>query len=279
MNFVPSFSIVEPPESGGVSATAVILHGVLGSGQNFRGLAKKLAARRPDYRFVLVDLRHHGQSSGAPPPDTLSACAYDVQRLLSQLDSREAGAAPCRAVIGHSFGGKVALEFARSTGTAQQIWVLDSNPGTQEADGGGEIARVIAAVRSVGMPLAQRNDVVPALMGQGLSRGLATWMTTNLKRTEEGYVWVFELQRIEALLNDYYCQDLWPFLETLRAPPDIHLVAAERSERFTELMRQRALKLSQEGHLHYHLIEDAGHWLHVDNQQAVLDLLASKLAS
>jgi esterase len=52
-----------------------------------------------------VDLRLHGGSTGFEPPHTLGAAADDVDRLVEHLDFHAA------AVMGHSFGGKVALLY------------------------------------------------------------------------------------------------------------------------------------------------------------------------
>ena len=153
---------------------AFVLHGALGSGQNFSRFSQKLAERRPDYRQVLVDLRHHGQSSGAPPPNTLAACAQDLRALAQHL-----GAEPA-VLIGHSFGGKVSIEYARQyapeeaespAGALRQVWVLDAVPGEQpDGEQSSEVSHVIAAVRSVPMPAASRRDVVNHLVAsEGLS--------------------------------------------------------------------------------------------------------------
>src|SRR5688500_14865900 len=100
---------------------ALVLHGVFGSGSNFRSLMKTLAAERDDWRFVLVDLRLHGRSLEAPPPHSLAACADDLAALTRELALTPA------AVIGHSFGGKVALTYAeRQPPGLRQAWVLDS---------------------------------------------------------------------------------------------------------------------------------------------------------
>lgn len=263
--------------------TALVLHGVLGSSQNFRGFAKKLGQLRPDYRFVLADLRHHGKSHSAPPPDTLRACADDVETLIDELQ-RDTSVPPVDVLIGHSFGGKVALEaLARqetegSVSVPKQVWVLDSTPGPQPDGASGEIGRVIDAVRAISMPLENRADVVSGLKSQGLSAGLASWMTTNLERTESGYRWVFDLERIEVLLEDYFQRDLWPYLEQRDfRSADLRMVVAERSERFDATSRQHLADLEKAGRLHYHLIPDAGHWLHVDNPGALLTLLESEL--
>lgn len=260
-------------------STALFLHGALGSGQNFRSFVARLAKLRPDYRFILADLRNHGKSSGAPPPDTLDACADDVIGLLSST--------PTSVLFGHSFGGKVALEVARKlegthadgTHTALvQVWVLDSSPGNRDADEGSEIRRVVQAVERVPVPLQRRADVVPLLRAQGLSEGLASWMTTNLDRRDDGFVWTFDLERIKTLLLDYDSRDLWPYLDARAASPiDLRFVVAERSERLDAGIREHLQRLATEGRLHYDLLPNAGHWLHVDNPDGLLDLIAKAL--
>ena len=270
-------------EAEGATETAYVLHGALGSGQNFTRFIQRLARERPEYRYVLVDLRHHGQSAGAPPPDTLAACAGDLSALAVSL-----GQAP-RVVIGHSFGGKVALEYARQAPPGlEQVWVLDAVPGTQDGLGGSEINRVIEAVRSVPMPAASRRDVVTFLAERaGLSSGIAEWMSTNLKREGQGYTWVFDLDAIEALMADYFRVDLWPFLAEARQRPastsrqrsalEIRLVVAERSDRWTPALRERARRLPPETRVVYHELPRSGHWVHVDNPDDLLALLREHL--
>src|ERR1700679_538748 len=120
-SFVPSHARVTAPGAE-PSRWMLVLHGILGSGANFRSFARRLAAARPDWGFVLVDLRMHGQSQEAPPPHTLAAAAEDLVRLGVEL------ALPIAGVMGHSFGGKVALAY---TGAAprelEQVWVLDAS--------------------------------------------------------------------------------------------------------------------------------------------------------
>ena len=296
MTFLPAFRVVEAP---GASELAFVLHGALGSGQNFSRYAQKLSALRPEYRLVLVDLRHHGRSSGAPPPNTLAACAADLVRLGEHL-----GQAPS-VLIGHSFGGKVATEYARQAAGASdsgasdsrasdpsasnpsgagtralaQVWVLDAVPGEQpDGEQNSEVAAVIRAVRAVPMPAATRRDVVNHLLNQaGLSSGLAEWMATNLQRRSDTYEWLFNLDGIEELMRDYFRVDLWGFLAQPRQAPELHLVVAERSDRWTPELRARAQALPPEARVRYHELPNSGHWVHVDNPSALLALMAQHL--
>lgn len=90
--------------SGPRAAQAVVLiHGIPGAAASWTGVARRLAA---DCDVVVADLLGFG---GSPRPQDLMAQAQ-ASALLSAL--REAGIA--RAVIvGHDFGGPIALEILR----------------------------------------------------------------------------------------------------------------------------------------------------------------------
>src|SRR4051812_33412858 len=122
----PSLPAGEAP-----SRLLLFLHGILGSGPNWRTFAKQIVAARPDWGAVLVDLRLHGESQdGFAPPHTLAAAAADLEELIATLEQTDE-AAPLvvrprvRGVLGHSFGGKVALELARQrAGDLDQLFVV-----------------------------------------------------------------------------------------------------------------------------------------------------------
>lgn len=88
----------------GAGSDLVLIHG-LGANLSFWffGGAQLLAAR---YRVVMYDLRGHGRS---PMPQTgysLGAMAADLRSLLDRSGIAQAD------IVGHSFGGRVALAFA-----------------------------------------------------------------------------------------------------------------------------------------------------------------------
>ncbi len=280
MVFVPAHTLVGEPNA---PKLALLLHGALGSGNNLRSLAVKLTKLRPEYRFCLVDLRHHGESQGAPPPNTLEACANDLAALIAEL-----GQEP-EVVAGHSFGGKTALMFGRLfPGRVRQFWILDSNPGSQEPTAANEVIRVIQAVRTTTTPAADRAHVVAQLIEQGLSSGTSNWLATNLQRQPEGFVWRFNLDAIYELMLDYFRVDLWPVLESGAADSDFRVVVAERSDRWApenrarlelmlETVRHQATTVRGAGTVALHVVPNAGHWLHVDNPAFLLELIGRDL--
>jgi pimeloyl-ACP methyl ester carboxylesterase len=181
-------------------------------------------------------------------------------------------------LIGHSLGGKIALEVARQGAPLSQVWVLDANPGPQAPSSGGEVGRVIAALRKIPLPIETRADIAQLLLDEGLSPAIANWMTTNLERTDGGYGWALDIDGIHALLLDYAASDHWPFLDSRHQDDlDLRIVVAERSDRLDQEARAHFERLASRGQLGYQLLPDAGHWLHVDNPEGLLALLAKNL--
>lgn len=80
------------------------LHGVTGHALRWQGLAPLL----PGLRLLAVDLRGHGSSPWTPPWNL----EQHVADALAVLDLHGLGRVP---VIGHSFGGAIALHLARAS--------------------------------------------------------------------------------------------------------------------------------------------------------------------
>jgi pimeloyl-ACP methyl ester carboxylesterase len=253
--------------------TALVCHGILGSRQNWRTVARKLVAAAPDLRVVTVDHRNHGDAPALPGPHTVAACAEDLRRLGEHLG-------PPEILVGHSFGGKVVLAAAEQRPPGlEQVWVLDSVPGplTEAEARSGEVAQVIAALREVEVPLAQRQDIVPILMERGFSRSLARWMTTNLTRSSEGWRWRFDLDGVVEMISDYYPLDLWHVLEAPDPMLEVHMVRAGRSDRWTPDVLERLSSLPPGSPTVDHLLPERGHWLHAEDPDELVALIVDHL--
>ncbi len=239
------------PEGG---RSALIAHGILGMGRNWRSMARRLSEALPEWRFILVDLRNHGRSQGLPGPHTVASCAQDLAALATELGGIE-------VAVGHSFGGKVVLEWQRSGAGLEQVWALDSPPGARSAHVQSvDTLGVIAALRAVRVPAATRDDLRSQL--SALEPSLVAWLLTSARHDPDGWRWVWDLEAIDAMIRDYLALDLLPWLTT--QPGDVQLVRAGRSDRWTA---EEVNRLTPQ------LLSNAGHWVHVDDPAGLLALL------
>lgn len=97
----------------------VVLHGLFGSKQNWRALAKSIALATSQTVHTL-DLRNHGES---PHSDEHSYrdMADDVVDFIKENIKSKA------SIVGHSMGGKVALHLAGSPHVHKSI-IVDASP-------------------------------------------------------------------------------------------------------------------------------------------------------
>ena len=275
---LPFHQLLAPP---GVSHEPTrwvyLLHGILGQGGNLRTLARRWIAHHPDTGAVLVDLRNHGRSLHLPPPDDLDTCAADVERLQTSLGK------PAAAVLGHSFGGKVALTIARRAherGTPlEQLWVLDSTVGIrrlEEIDSHpGSTRAIVEMLGAMPLEFASREWFAETLEDQGLSPSIVAWLAMSVVKSDGGYRFGPEMPRIRAMLESYFVTDSWPVIETPMADR-VHVVVAGKSTTFSTADRDRlrAAEAQHPGRVSMHLLEDSTHWVHVDGADQLDTLLA-----
>jgi esterase len=248
----------------------IILHGFFGAGRNWSTVARRLTAARTDWGAVLVDLRLHGASQGFPPPHTLAVCADDVIGLAGALDR------PAPAVLGHSFGGKVALAYvARRPAGLRQAWIVDVDPSAAEPRG--DAWQLLQTARTMPKEFTARGDLIAGLVRAGIEQRTAEWMATNLDRTETGYRWRLDFDALEPLLVDFFRADLW---DTVEQPPPgvvLHFVKATRSTALrgpsvARLRRAAAAAAPRRAACSVHEVE-GGHWLNADNPDGVVAVL------
>lgn len=271
--FVPHYAIVAGEGASPPEQWLLVLHGIFGSGVNWRTFAKRLVGKRPAWGAVLVDLRMHGESQGAPPPHTLDAAARDVVALVAQL--REAGHS-IGGVAGHSFGGKVALQVADElAGELRRVWVLDSDPAPDldAMSRGRPPVRVLELLARLPREHASRADFVSAVVDAGFERGLAQWLAMNVVPDGDAFRMRLDPDAMRSLLASYYASDLWPAADRVAGDNDMHFVLGADSFAVSDASKAR-MKTLRAG---YDEIAAAGHWLHVDAPDALLEIMARGL--
>lgn len=250
-----------------------VLHGVFGSGRNWQLFCRSIARQRPEWGFLLVDQRGHGDSMGAAPPDTVEAMAEDLLALEDELGL------PVTGVVGHSLGGKVALAYAaRRADALDEVWILDSQPGAREESPQAATRQAMAALRSLPERFDDREDFVRLVTDMGQPEAIAQWLAMNLRPAEGGLRLNLELDRIAAILSDYFQRDLWSELERLDERRRLHVVVAGASTTWSFDDRDRLEAIAaQNAAVVPHVVEGAGHWVHVDAADVVRQLFVDEL--
>jgi esterase len=248
-----------------------VLHGIYGAGRNWASVLRRVVRSRPEWGALLVDLRQHGASQAFPPPHTVDAAAVDLVALA------DAVGVPPAAVLGHSFGGKIALLFAGldapATQALRQVWVIDSTPESREP--AGSAWTMLNLLRSMPPRFRTRAELVDALESHGVQRGVAQWMATNLEACPSGYRWRFDLDAMEALLLSFFETEAWNVIESPPAGLDVHVVKAEDSGVLAGAALARVGAAAAAGTLLHRVA--GGHWVNAENPGAIEELLIARL--
>jgi len=260
-----------PAQGAPSGRTILVLHGILGSGNNLRSVAQALLTQDPNAQAILVDLRMHGRSQGFAPAHTVRACAQDLVDLETTLPS------PPTEVIGHSFGGKVAVAYLHERPALKRVALLDSSPFARiDRHGSEQTMAVIDMLDGLPPSFETRGAFVEQVHGLGFSRMIADWLAMNLDRTDAGFRFRLDLRAIRDLIDDYFAHDLWPVLASTSARVD--LVIGGRSEvwREPDIALARTLAAEDPARVRLHLLPKAGHWVHVEDPQGLTRALTSE---
>lgn len=251
----------------------LFLHGILGSGANWRSFARALVKERPEWGAVLVDLRLHGDSTtGFAPPHTVKAAAADVNELFALVPG------PVRGVLAHSFGGKVALALSdRVSGDLDHVFVIDATPGTRpDARGSESTKHIVELLSTLPERFESRDEFMKFVEERGVTRPIAMWLAMNVRPVPNTTSFVFRIDvaAVKEMLADYFALDLWPVLEEPKGVVCNHLIVGGRSTVVDESDRERARKAPRTT---LDVIDDAGHWVHADAPDALRSVVLGHL--
>jgi pimeloyl-ACP methyl ester carboxylesterase len=101
-----SFWDSAPLDGGDGEDVVVLVHGIAGSAYSWTPLLAELARRRDRRRVIVPDLLGHGSSSAPWADHSLGGYATGIRDLLAALGHTRA------TIVGHSFGGGIAAQFA-----------------------------------------------------------------------------------------------------------------------------------------------------------------------
>jgi esterase len=233
----------------------ILLHGLFGLAANLGTLARELGR---DYRVLVPDLRNHGRSFHAPRMNYRSMAA-DVLRLM---DANGIGRA---AFLGHSMGGKVAMQAALDDpGRVERLLVADIAPIEYPP----HHSLLLAALREIATDSgADRQRARQILETRIEEPGVVALMLMNRARREDGsWHWRFNLAAIE----DDYARILAAPEPGAPYPGPVLFLKGELSEYILAGHLEHTRTLFPGARLK--VIAGAGHWLHAEKPLVFLRL-------
>ena len=164
----------------------MLIHGLFGSLDNLGLLARPLSEQ---YRVISVDLRNHGASfhSGEMSYPQQGA---DVIALLDQLGLEQV------ALVGHSMGGKVAMQVAKQApARVDRLVVADIAP---VAYPHARHQNVFAGLNATLANPPQSRAEAEALLAQYVEiPGVRQFLLKSFAKTEAGWAWRFNVPALE----------------------------------------------------------------------------------
>jgi pimeloyl-ACP methyl ester carboxylesterase len=254
---------------GDAGPWVVFVHGLFGQGRNWTTIAKGLADR---HRVALVDLPNHGHS-----PWTERVDYGDMAELLAAEIDHLGGPV---TLVGHSMGGKVAMQLAlRRPELLRALVVVDIAPVTYPLQGGrtddadeeaSPFAAFIAAMRDVDLgSLETRAQADEALRTAVPSRMVRGFLLQSLVREEgdDGWRWRLNLELLERDLGELRGFPEPPEGATYDGP--VLWIAGANSTYVLPEDRARMDELFPSTRLVS--VKNAGHWVHSEQPEIFLE--------
>ncbi len=233
----------------------VILHGLFGSADNWRGLAKQLAIVA---QVITVDLRNHGRSPHSAK-QTYELMADDLAELVEELNLRSID------LIGHSIGGKVAMAFSQHhPELLRKLVVVDIAPRSY-AD---EHSSIFKSLLGLDLSLySTRNDVDKALSVSLPIKAVRQFLLMNLAVDNAQLNWRINL----PALYDAYPQLLSAVCEGQQNSVPSCFIRGGLSN----YIQVQDITLIQTSFPNSEIvtIEHAGHWVHAEAPEAFLNTI------
>ena len=230
----------------------VVLHGLFGSGKNWRSFAGSL---EDDFQVWTLDARNHGDS---PHADSMSyqQMAEDVARFFVENELENV------VLLGHSMGGKTAMQLAlQFPDRIAALIVVDIAPVCY--DHLHKQLKLIEAMQELDLAgEMSRSEIEKKLAVKIPEKRLLSFLMTNLNRQNGQFQWRIGLEQIAAGMQELLN---YPELKSVLKGP-VQFIGGENSAYLKFEYHALIRKYFPESRIT--LLKNCGHWLHVEQPAA-----------
>mgnify|MGYP003311962058 FL=1 len=227
----------------------LILHGFLGSGDNWISIARKLNPL--GYTIHLIDQRNHGRSFHSEKFD------YDLmcKDLLNYIKHHNIDNS---ILIGHSMGGKTAMNFSLiHPKLVSKLIVLDTSPRGYPV----LHQNIIDSLKEIDLSVfVTRKEIDIELRKSVNQQGLRNFLLKNIYRMNDGNLnFRFNLQSLSQNIGK-----IGQKIESeTQFTSEVIFIKGETSDYINE--SDKVIINNLFPNAKFYKIPNAGHWLHVDN--------------
>lgn len=259
----PSSSLTLHTDSIGNGPDLVILHGLFGSGENWRNQARKLAAR---YTVHSMDARNHGDSPHHPAM-SYPLMANDVIATCQQLNLQRIH------LLGHSMGGKTAMQVSlQMPDLIDQLIIVDIGPQQYPP----HHDRILQGMKSLQQTSCDSRSAADAhLQTYVEDKTVRAFLLKNLQRTDTGD---YRLKiNVDAIASGYpsISAAVEADKNTSYDAPVLFIKGAT-SDYLRAEDRQSVMSIFPQARLK--TIDGAGHWPHSEKPDVVFKIISDFLA-
>ncbi len=244
----------------GEGRPVIILHGLFGTGDNWRTFAGML---KDQYEIILVDLRNHGRSFWSDDFDYQIA-AQDVVQLMDELEIQQAD------VIGHSMGGKVAMTLAQEYPDRIDKLIVIDIAQKKYPRGHDAIFEAIFSIEPA--QLKDRKEAEDKLVLKIKDQGVRQFLLKSLARDKEGgFRWKTNFKALyssyEAILSEVDVLDIKAKTLFIRGSKS-HYISEEEASKLSDHLSEAEVSV---------VTIEAGHWVHAERPKELFDQVSSFL--
>ena len=238
-----------------------ILHGLLGSGDNWQSLAKKWS---DNFTVYLVDQRNHGHSAHSSEFN-FDLMVADLEQLMVREHINEC------YLLGHSLGGKTAMRFAQlNDKIIKKLIVVDIGTKSYPPHHN----EIFDALHCVDFSVHNSRNLVDEQLSKHIAQaGVRMFLMKNLFWKEKGQLaWRFNLKALHANYNEVVSQipDFPCLTETL-------FIRGENSGYILDKDWDGIQDLFPNSELNS--IANAGHWVHAEQPQQLSESVLTFLGT
>lgn len=232
----------------------VLVHGLFGSLENLGAVARFLAK---EYTVYSVDLPNHGRSphvSGA----NLELMANSLRQWMDEqrLDRVH--------LVGHSLGGKVAMELAlQEPERIDRLVVIDIAPVGYPPRHDDVFAGLLAIDPQA---INSRKEADAVLSDHVQEPAVRTFLLKNLAKTEEGFSWRVYLSDIHRCYPELIKGN-----RSGRFDRPVLFLKGAQSDYLTPAYKDEIVQRFADVQLR--VVENTGHWLHAEKPELVSKLM------